>query len=180
MPYPQWLSRKATAFAALLVACSGGSTSTVTVTPGSFARNPCNPAATVQLDATQSVLMDCTNGGTTVTLAGHGASYLVVPQFPTNSVANLPVSYTLATGSLTASIASTDRAAARLKAQVPAFVTAAGVPPHRPEQRQFQFEQMVFARARASRAANPLAALSPTPRPAFSAPPTLGSTRTFH
>ena len=52
--------------------------------------------------------MDCSTGGTTVTLAGNGASYLIVPQFATDQGANTAVSYTLssnatATASLTPS-----------------------------------------------------------------------------
>ena len=47
--------------------------------------------------------MDCGTGGTTVTLAGNGASYLVVPQFATDQGANTAVSYMLSSGTATAS-----------------------------------------------------------------------------
>lgn len=51
--------------------------------------------------------MDCSTGGTTVTLAGNGASYLVVPQFATDQGANTAVSYMLSSGTATASASRT-------------------------------------------------------------------------
>src|SRR5882672_318036 len=53
-----------------------------------FANNPCSVTGTLTLAEAQAMRVDCGNGGTTLTLAGGGASYLVVPQFATDQVAN--------------------------------------------------------------------------------------------
>ena len=42
--------------------------------------------------------MDCSNGGTTVTLAGNGASYLILTQFPVDLVPDTFVNYRLSSG----------------------------------------------------------------------------------
>src|SRR5262249_41046944 len=54
------------------------------------------------LAVAQASRVDCSNGGTTITLAGGGASYLVVPQFATDAVADQWVSYSMASGTITA------------------------------------------------------------------------------
>lgn len=165
----------AAALAALVSGCSSAP-STIGPSPGSFANNPCSPTGTLQLAVAQGAVIDCSGGGTTVTFAGNGASYLVVPQFPTNQVANQRVSYTLATGSLAAALASSQRVAAMRSAlAAQAFGPAGGVPALRPRQRQLGFENAIFSRVST-------AALLPAlaPRVAISTPPTLGSTQTFH
>ena len=165
--------------AALLVAFLGGCSSSPVTTgpgPGRFVKNPCSPTATVQLGVAQGTVLDCSGGGTTVTLAGNGASYLVVPQFPTNQVANQPVSYTLATGNLAASLASSQRVAAMRAARGALAQGVSGtIPPLRPRAAQLNFERGIFSRPRTG-AILP----APPPRAALSTPPTLGSTQTFH
>jgi hypothetical protein len=51
--------------------------------------------ALVSLGVLQSATLDCSNGGTTITLAGGGASYLVVPQFAAGDVPNQTVGYSI-------------------------------------------------------------------------------------
>jgi len=47
---------------------------------------PCAPSGTVTLGALQGTTLDCSNGGNGFTLAGNGATYLLVPEFPVNDV----------------------------------------------------------------------------------------------
>ena len=85
--------------AALLVALSAcGSDNSTGTTGNSFALNPCGAAGTVQLTSATSTRVDCSAGGSTVTLAGGGASYLIVPQFAADQGANTATSYTLSSG----------------------------------------------------------------------------------
>jgi hypothetical protein len=49
----------------------------------------------VSLGVLESATLDCSNGGTTITLAGRGASYLVVPQFAAGGVPNQAVGYSI-------------------------------------------------------------------------------------
>lgn len=89
-------------------------------------RTPCTGGTSVSVASLQGVRVDCSNGGTTVTLAGNGASYLVVPQFVTESPSlDQLVSYRMfadnpAAGTIGASVAraaasaSVDAAASRL------------------------------------------------------------------
>src|SRR5438477_7968891 len=73
---------------ALLSACSdNGATG-----PGSS--SVCG-GTLVSLGVLQSATLDCSNGGTTITLAGRGASYLVVPQFAAGGVPNQAVGYSI-------------------------------------------------------------------------------------
>jgi hypothetical protein len=64
--------------AVLLAACGGGPTA---ATSG----GPCAPSAVVSLRPQQGTTLDCT-GGTTITLAANGATYLIVPEFATDNV----------------------------------------------------------------------------------------------
>jgi hypothetical protein len=86
---------------ALLSAC-GSDTPTGTTTGTGFTINPCGASGTLTLAIATSSRMDCSTGGTTVTLAGNGASYLVVPQLATDQGANTAVSYTLSSSASTA------------------------------------------------------------------------------
>ena len=54
----------------------------------------CGSGGTVQLAALSAATVAC-SAGTTVTLTGGGASYLVVPQYATGFAVNRPTSYTL-------------------------------------------------------------------------------------
>ncbi len=84
-------------FLTVLSAC-GSDTPTGTTTGTNFTINPCGSAGTIQLTVATSTRVDCSAGGTTLTLAGGGASYLIVPQFATDQGANTAVSYTLSSG----------------------------------------------------------------------------------
>jgi hypothetical protein len=62
---------------------------------------------TLQLGTAQAARVDCSNGGTTFTLAGNGASYLIVPQFAISLVPNSPVAFRLvASAAASADVAS--------------------------------------------------------------------------
>ncbi len=66
----------------------GGSQSNQTIAP-------CSVTGTLQLSTSQAARVDCTNGGTSLTLAGNGASYLVVPQFAVSLVTDVPTTFQL-------------------------------------------------------------------------------------
>ncbi|MES1259212.1 MAG: hypothetical protein ABUL71_01360, partial [Gemmatimonadota bacterium] len=162
--------------AALLSSCGSPETTSPPPSTGLFANNPCAPTGTLTLAVATSARIDCTNGGTTLTLAGNGASYLIVPQFPTNLVVNQRVSYSIATGNLAAASLTAQRVAALRSQAAPAlppeFALSSGPLPGR---RQMEFERAVFSRARAVGYQAPATARSK----ALVVPPTLGSTRTF-
>src|SRR5262252_3719211 len=83
------------------LACGGGtepSTAPPVSSGLSFKNAPCSAASTVQLSVAQSTRVDCSNGGTTVTLAGNGASYLVVAEFAVDQVPDAFVPYRLVSG----------------------------------------------------------------------------------
>ena len=88
--------------------------------------------------------MDCSTGGTTVTLAGNGASYLVVPQFATDQGANAAVSYTLSSGA-TASTSRTPIDAGINASRIPA--SASGLPTFRNLQAERAAEGVLRTRA---------------------------------
>ncbi|HKW09603.1 MAG TPA: hypothetical protein VJO33_04435 [Gemmatimonadaceae bacterium] len=73
----------------LLAACSCDKP----VAPPTNSAKPCG-SATVQLAVLQAATVACT-AGTTVTLQGGGASYLVVPNFATGNAVNRATSYTI-------------------------------------------------------------------------------------
>ena len=75
---------------ALLSACSDQGVTG----PGSS--SACGAGGLIALGPLHSATLDCSNGGTTITLAGGGASYLVVPQLAAGDVPDRPVGYTLA------------------------------------------------------------------------------------
>jgi hypothetical protein len=66
------------------LAAAGCSNHDAPTTPqgSSFTINPCSVAGTLTLGVAQTARVDCSNGGTTLTLAGNGASYLVVETGP--------------------------------------------------------------------------------------------------
>jgi hypothetical protein len=176
-PRPSIFLRRAL-LAGFLAGCSSDSNTTSSNTaPGTFLNNPCTPTGTLSLSVAQAAQIDCSGGGTTLTLAGNGASYLIVPQFPTNLVIDQAVDYTIATGNLAAASLTASRVAALRSARSSAgpaeFSTSTTL---RPGQRQQAFEQAIFARAR-TRAA-PVSASLVGPSAQF-VPPALGSTRTF-
>src|SRR5258705_400948 len=99
--------RRAFIFAIVAAACSSNAP-TAPPPPPTFTRNPCLPSDTVRLAVAATLRLDCSNGGTTVTFAGGGASYLIVPEFATDQAAFALVDYSVASGALTA-VATTSR-----------------------------------------------------------------------
>ena len=182
------------AFVAITAAaCSNGSDSTspTTSTPTgpSFKSSPCSVTGTLQLAVAQTAQVDCSNGGTTVTVAGDGASYIVVAQFAASLVNDTYVSYRLSSG--TAVSASIARPSPRLSASL-AGAPAAGrvLPAMRPNAKQLAFTRALRARARAKlasgawakglrRAPGPSASLSVARAADVAAVPAVGSLRNF-
>src|SRR5947207_3668957 len=122
----------------------------VPTTPGgssSFTLSPCSVSGTLTLSVAQTTRVDCSNGGTTVTLAGNGASYLLVAQFPVDLVPNALVPYHVSTG--TAITASQTRLANGPSASRSHSVASTGeLPIVRPRAKQLAFDHMLRARAR--------------------------------
>ena len=92
-----------TPIAALLASCASEPTGT---DGNSFKNNPCVTTGTVTLGVAESTRIDCSAGGTVVTVAGNGATYLVVPEFATDQAATTPVRFTLSSGTVVAAAAS--------------------------------------------------------------------------
>src|SRR5947207_7819265 len=127
--------------------CHNDFVSTKPLTVGSFTINPCSVSGTLQLNVAQTARVDCSNGGTTVTLAGNGASYLVVAQFAVDLVPNALVPYHVSTG--TAITASQTRLANGPSASRSHSVASTGeLPIVRPRAKQLAFDHMLRARAR--------------------------------
>jgi hypothetical protein len=165
------------------MACSNHDATTAPNTT-SFTINPCSVSGTLQLNVAQTARVDCSNGGTTVTLAGNGASYLVVAQFAVDRVPNSLVPYHVSTG--TAIAASQTRLAGGLSASRSSNIaSAADQPVVRPRAKQLAFDHMLRGRAqqqlRSGRwpAARSLSLSKvPTP-PSATTVPEVGSVRAF-
>ena len=128
----------------VLSAC-GSDAPTATPPGSSFAINPCGSVATIQLSVATSTRADCSSGGTTITLAGAGASYLIVPQFATDQGANTAVSYTLSSG--TALAASRSPVGVGISASIiPAGVSGV-LPPMRNMHAQHAADDLLRARS---------------------------------
>jgi len=195
----QSLSRLAFTLAAAAACSSHDATTGPTQTAGStsFNNNPCSVSGTLQLDVAQSTHVDCSNGGTTLTLAGNGASYLVVAQLAVDRVQNSLVAYHVVSGTaITASRSpliaglSPFRASASpaIGLAVPGSGDAVRV---RPRRKQLAFDRTLRARARrqissgASRVSKSVAravsaSMSPGSPAVRTSVPTVGSTRSFH
>ncbi len=180
---------------ALLAACgivaagcdSKSTPPTATNPPITVTVNPCSPSGTVTLAVATTARVDCSAGGTSVTLAGGGASYLIVPQFPTEQANLQYIGYQLFTGTVataSASVSMSRLASARniLSAAGSAAITR---PKGRKMLAQFTMEKTRRTRATrrshgsalsASRALQPSALRNATVNP----PPTVGSLRSFH
>ena len=91
--------------------------------------NPCGTAGTLSLNVATSTRVDCSAGGTTLTLAGNGASYLIVPQFPTDQVPVGYINYQMYTGNVAAASASITRLAALRKAFAATSASGGGTLP---------------------------------------------------
>ena len=152
--------------------------------PISITANPCSPAGTLTLAVATTARIDCSQGGTTLTLAGGGASYLIVPQFPTDQANDQLIPYQMFSGGLVGATASMSRSAA-ISARMQAAGSAAGRPvPHgRTLYAQRSAEQKLFSRAaRSPRPSMLSASVSRQVSAAKSAQvvPAAGSIRNFH
>lgn len=173
----------------VLAACgsdtSTGTTTTTTTPPPttvSFKSNPCGTSGTVVLAVSTSTRVDCSAGGTTVTLAGNGASYLIVPQFPTDQGTNAPVAFTLSSGAV-ASASALPVTAPGISAAVSAL-RAGGLPPMRNMFAQLAAERALRARTTRSGIAATVRSRLSQPagvslRATIPAPPAAGSIRGF-
>jgi len=87
-----------------LVACGSSSDAPTAPVPNglAFKSAPCSVSGTVQLAVAQATRIDCSNGGTTVTFNGGGASYLIVAQFAAFGVTDALVPYRMDSGSTVA------------------------------------------------------------------------------
>jgi hypothetical protein len=164
----------------LLALALAGCSSSTEPTTVIFQNDPCLPSATVSLSVAQTLRLDCANGGTTVTFAGAGASYLIVPEFATDQAPFQLVSYHVASGTVAAAAAAASRV--RAAAPVRGAMALDGVVPASwyPGGAQLAADRALRARTRALalagafRSSRLAAAVMPH------APPTLGSIRTFH
>jgi hypothetical protein len=158
--------------AAVVLLAAACSSSHDTTSPPTLTTSPCSITGTLQLSTGQGARVDCSNGGTAVTLGGSGASYLVVPQFAASLVPNVAVSYRLTSGTgVAASVARSSN-----------VLPAAG---GRPNLLQMKFDGMLRARARVNvKAGVWRAAKVPGIAPSRTivanlAPPSIGSLRSF-
>lgn len=167
---------------ALVTACSSsdvtGSNKSAAIT-----LNPCGAAGTLTLAVAATSLVDCSGGGTTLTLAGGGANYLIVPQFPTDQVADNYISYQMFTGSVAAASASVSRLSALRQAYGAAGGAASigTLPPGRKMFAQRAAEKALRARAsHRSRTSILSASMSRSVSAAVLPTPAVGSVRSFH
>ncbi len=185
------------AFSVIAIAvngCANGSeptTGPTTSTGPSFSSTPCSVAGTLQLSSAQAARVDCTNGGNALTLAGGGASYIVVPQFAVSQVPMTFVPFRLNVGvGAAASLVpvSTSPVAYSLNPSMAfAAVSRRFVPSQQPGTNQRSFDRMLRARAstkvRAGIWRSPIAApgmaASRMVIRADIAPPPVGSVRRF-
>ena len=86
------------AAAILAAACNSGTEPASSTGSNSFKAAPCSQSGTLQLAVATATRVDCSNGGTTLTLAGNGASYMVVAQFPVDLVPDTLVRYRVSSG----------------------------------------------------------------------------------
>ena len=171
------------ALALVVASCSNGNP--VAAGP-SFRNNPCGAGTTISLASAQATGVDCTNGGTTVTFAGNGASYLVVGEFATEQGANQGVPYTMSTGtpvaaSVTAGLLASRQGLAPGTGSGPDIGLVRGM---RPGLWQRQFEAGVLAHGRELARSGAFAASIGHAQVMGAAPamalPILGSVRSFH
>ena len=168
----------------VLVAVAAAACTDTTTAPRTvrFQANPCLPGDTVALQVAEVVRIDCGNGGTTVTLAGNGASYLVVPEFATDQAPFALVTYSVATGEVVAPSAAVGRmpAAMRLAASRGGAGTRSAA---RPSLAQLSADRMLRERGRRAAVRSALREgqlRAPSSGSPPLAPPPLGSIRSFH
>ena len=150
---------------------------------GALKGTPCSTGGTLSLAPATSATIDCSAGGTTLTLAGNGASYVVVPQFPSDQAPNAFVEYQLFSGTFVSSAASANRLeATQLKLRA-AGLGGGFVPKGRNLRAQRAAERALRARADSRPRSALLRASSPGVRSALRsavvAPPAVGTLRSF-
>ena len=165
---------------AVLSACGSDTpTGTNNNNNNNFTINPCGAAGTLSLTIATAARMDCGSGGTTVTLAGSGASYLIVPQLATDQGTNTAVSYTLSSGTATATASRTPIDAGISASRTP----LGGLPTYRNLTAERAAEGLLRARAiqrgYASTVHTRLQAPSGAARRSVVPAPAVGSLRTF-
>src|SRR5690349_4896029 len=96
-PKPTFVPLLAAA-ATLISGCNSGTEPTNSKGSHSFNSSPCSQTTTLQLAVSTAARVDCSNGGTTLALAGNGASYVVVAQFPVDLVPDTFVRYRVSSG----------------------------------------------------------------------------------
>ena len=146
-----FLVRSSTLALILAAACTSHDATAPTSRGPSFSNNPCSVSGTLQLAVAQTARVDCSNGGTTLTVAGNGASYLVVAQFATSLVPDNLVPYHVSSGNaISASIAGATIAS--LSRVANPFASRATIPagalPTSKRTTQLAFDHMLRARAR--------------------------------
>lgn len=159
-----------------VASCAANDTVTGT-TGGTFTNIPCSVTGTLTLSVAQATRVDCGNGGTTVTLAGNGASYLVVAQFAVDQVPDNFVQYHVSSGTAVAGAPSPFLA----RRSVPPTSPMPSLSPHT---RQLAFDRTLRARARQKLASGAWRHAGSHSRSAFTsvaaaAVPTAGSVRAF-
>ncbi len=136
------------------------------------ARNlPCAGGTTAALGSAQTTVADCSNGGTTTTLAARGANYLIVAQLPLDQGSSSPVAYALTADTTASGPAVANLAAPTATASMPTSVASL--------QAQLDHRLLLRERALALRASSG-AILDASRAPATEVVPALGSVRTFH
>ncbi|MGH7690307.1 MAG: hypothetical protein ACREN3_11940, partial [Gemmatimonadaceae bacterium] len=171
---------------AFLAADSTGTGGTGGTTIGSIKINPCSVADTLTLNVAETARVVCGNGGTTVTLAGNGASYLVVPEVPTDNAPDSYVLYNLAS-SVTASQSVAAAQRSRMLAGPAPTVSMASVRSHAYQQHAYavlrakERSLAMAGRFQATSARVRSAPATGNPRVSFTvAVPPAGSVRNFH
>jgi hypothetical protein len=145
--------------------------------------NPCGITGTLTLAVATAARADCSAGGTTLTLAGNGASYYIVPQFPTDQVPVAYVDYQMFTGSVAAAAVSANRLSAQRMAYAATAGTTSGLPNGRKLFAQRAAEKALFARAAHRPRGSTLQASLQRPVSAAisrATVPALGTIRSFH
>jgi hypothetical protein len=108
---------------------------------------------TLQLTVAQATRVDCSNGGTTLTLEGNGASYLVIAQLATDLVPNAFVQYHVASGTaLSATRIPVHGGVTAARAATPFAVRSLHSPDSptpRLREKQLSFDRLLRAHARA-------------------------------
>jgi len=166
----------ATVSFAIIAGCSHSDT-TAPAPSSTVSGSPCSVSGTLQLSVAQAARVDCSNGGTLVTVAGNGASYLVVPQLPVDLVPNAFVSFRLTT------INSAVAAAGDLVRSYAALDAGTGFAEfgRAPNAAQQNFDRFLRGRSRAKVASGEWrpAVRSTISRTLVAAAPDLGSVRSF-